>query len=228
MSKYEYLKNELQKQLYEKIYEVLQDQPRRLTKQDAEMALTEAWRNSFHTSLSDYRMIKKSELKELYNVLAAGATPQEAVEAWIKHDPWAQVEIHSYRIDNSSLKSNGKEWHLYFGAGADLFKAEGIYTPGRVAAVMTAWKIADEVKKDLKEAINWHEIIRKAAIKLLIESGWSKTCCVDIHHCILDVKIDELTGWQVWGEVYHHNKRSFTIWGFYKENEVEIKDWKYL
>lgn len=229
MANFNYLKNELQKELCQKVFNLLLDMPRRLTKEDAEEALCQAWSKSFSVSLGRYVMIRQDDLRQMYTVLAVGATPKEALEAWIKYDPWAKDEIHSYRIDELSLRSNGKDWRLEFVAGADRLVAEGIYTIGKAAvggAVMTGWKTAEEVKK---AQVNWDELIRVEIIKTLIEEGWHKSCCVDIYSITsLDADVLSSKSWRAEGEVYHEKRKKFEAKGIYLKDSVAVQEIKYI
>lgn len=166
------LTNELQKELFSKVYDLLMDSPRRLNHEDAEAALTEAWNKAFHRSLSPHKMITISYLEEHYKVLAIGATHKEAVENYCKNDD----DIHSYKVKDVYRANENGFWYVIFELGADGdFLAKGIYTRG--GCVMISYTHYTEVKK---EPIS--ELIRKTLIQWAYDQGWNKACLVDVLH----------------------------------------------
>lgn len=172
--------NQLQKELFSKVYDLLMDSPRRLTHEDAEVALTEAWNKIYHKSLGAHRIVKESDLEKRYEVLSIGKNPHEALENWIKYDHWAKDEIHSYEIDRTA-RTKGNIWYLNYRAGADVLCAKGIYTLG--GAVLTNWKSAGQTTLEYMESKSSYlakgETIHSALVNWAWSHGWDKSLILD-------------------------------------------------
>lgn len=209
--KSDYLTNPLQKELFSKVVDLLLDQPRRLNHNDAEMALTEAWRIVFHRSLSPHVMVNLNELEKRHEILATGLSPVHAVLAYCKKDD----DIHSYSIDENSVrKQEDGSWAVNFKFNADQFTAQLVETRG--GFVMISYSHRTEPKAKGKD-------IHSAIVHLMRDNGWPFSVCVDVLS-VVDLEND---GWRALAEVHHYERKKVVVEGIYAFDSVVIENWRY-